>query len=296
MEARAAGRAARRKRSASGYRSAAATGLAVALLLAGCVTSGPGGQGAGTAAGRYTLGEPYEIEGVAYRPAEDLGYDETGTAERYEAPAAGGQTANGEPFDPEAMTAAHRTLPLPSLVRVTNLYTRRSVVLRVNDRGPMANDRILAVTPRAAEMLGFTGDGVAEVRVQILPQESLALAELAGRRAGGPAAAEAGAGEGTDDAVAAAPDESPVPPTAAAAEGESGYYVQAGAFAVRANADRMLARLEPVGATRLAPLTIDGVEYFRVWLGPFASEEDAAAARERIVASGLASQATIVDD
>jgi rare lipoprotein A len=130
--------------------------------------------------GIYKVGDPYQIDGVWYYPREDYTYDETGIASYY-----GGEThgvnfhgrltANGETYDMNSLTAAHRTLPMPSLVRVTNLENGRALVLRVNDRGPYARGRIIDVSRRAAQLLGFYGKGTARVRVQILAQESQEL-------------------------------------------------------------------------------------------------------------------------
>lgn len=130
--------------------------------------------------GIYKVGDPYQINGVWYHPSEDFRYDETGIASYYGGEQQGVNfhgrlTANGEVYDMNALTAAHRTLPMPSLVRVTNLENGRAIVLRVNDRGPYARGRIIDVSRRAAQLLGFYGTGTARVRVQILPEESKEL-------------------------------------------------------------------------------------------------------------------------
>src|SRR5581483_3525720 len=138
--------------------------------------------------GIYKIGEPYQINGIWYYPAEDYSYNETGIASYYGGEQQGVNfhgrlTANGEVYDMNALTAAHQTLPLPSLVRVTNLENGRSIVLRVNDRGPYARGRIIDVSRRSAQLLGFAGKGTAMVRVQILPEESrqLKMAMLQGK-------------------------------------------------------------------------------------------------------------------
>src|SRR5690606_18692928 len=133
----------------------------------------------------YKIGKPYRINGVWYYPGEDYGYSETGIASWYGPAFHGRPTANGEVFDMNALTAAHRTLPMPSMVRVTNLGNGRAVVLRVNDRGPFAHGRIIDVSRRAAQLLGFERQGTARVRVEILEAESRALAMAA---SGGPSA------------------------------------------------------------------------------------------------------------
>jgi rare lipoprotein A len=137
--------------------------------------------------GTYKIGEPYQIAGVWYYPAEDWSYAETGIASFYGGERSGTDfhgklTANGELYDMNALTAAHKTLQMPSLVRVTNLDNGRSLVLRVNDRGPFARGRVIDVSRRAAQLLGFEGSGTARVRVEILAEESQRLkAALTGR-------------------------------------------------------------------------------------------------------------------
>ncbi|MFN4282888.1 MAG: septal ring lytic transglycosylase RlpA family protein, partial [Alphaproteobacteria bacterium] len=135
-----------------------------------------------TAGGVYKVGTPYQIAGVWYYPAVDYEYDETGIASWYGQDFHGKVTANGEPYDMNAMTAAHRTLPMPSLVQVTNLENGRSVTLRINDRGPFARGRIIDLSRRAAQLLGVEKQGTAKVRVQILAEESRILAaQLTGK-------------------------------------------------------------------------------------------------------------------
>ena len=158
--------------------------FSVLLLIAGlsaCSSSQDMGKGTGTP-GQYKVGEPYEIDGVQYYPREDYAYSETGVASWYGPGFHGKRTANGETFDSGELTAAHRTLPMPSLVRVTNLDNGKSVVVRVNDRGPFANNRIIDLSQRAAELLGFAKLGTAKVRVDIMKIESRAIADAAKKR------------------------------------------------------------------------------------------------------------------
>jgi len=137
-------------------------------------------QGSEKQQGTYKIGDPYQINGVWYYPAEDYSYNETGVASFYGGEQQGVNfhgrlTANGEIYDMNALTAAHRTLPMPSLVRVTNLENGRSIVVRVNDRGPYARGRIIDMSRRAAQLLGYEGKGTASVRVQVLAEESRQL-------------------------------------------------------------------------------------------------------------------------
>src|SRR5262245_12419431 len=124
--------------------------LAVALLLAGCAGEKTSGVAGGH--GVYKVGKPYQIAGSWYYPAVDYDYTETGIASWYGPDFHGKDTANGEAYDMNALTAAHRTLPMPSMVRVTNLENGRQIVLRVNDRGPFARSRIIDVSRRASQL------------------------------------------------------------------------------------------------------------------------------------------------
>src|SRR5262249_11252239 len=117
--------------------------LAVAVL-AGCASSQPArSRVSSVARGYYKIGEPYTVDGVLYTPAEDWTYDETGIASWYGPDFHGKRTANGELYDMNQVTGAHKTLPMPSLVRVTNLDNGRAIVVRLNDRGPFSRGRIL---------------------------------------------------------------------------------------------------------------------------------------------------------
>lgn len=135
----------------------------------------PVGDQAPVPTGAYKVGEPYQIGGIWYYPHEDYDYRENGVASWYGVDFHGKLTANGETYDMNDITAAHRTLPMPSMVRVTNLANGRNLVVRVNDRGPFANDRILDLSRRSAQLLGFEQAGTTRVRVEILAEESISL-------------------------------------------------------------------------------------------------------------------------
>ena len=116
--------------------------------------------------GIYKVGDPYLIDGKIYYPTEDKNYDEIGVASWYGEEFHGKLTANGERFNMYKVSAAHKTLPLPSKVKVTNLDNNKSLIMRVNDRGPFAKDRIIDLSMRAADLLGFKEKGTQNVRVQ----------------------------------------------------------------------------------------------------------------------------------
>lgn len=131
--------------------------------------------------GTFKVGSSYKVGGKRYYPTESYDYVETGIASWYGPGFDGKKTANGEIFDEDELTAAHKTLQMPSLVRVTNLDNGRSLIVRVNDRGPYARGRIIDVSKRAAELLGFKNKGTAKVRLEVLPKESMQIAEAAKR-------------------------------------------------------------------------------------------------------------------
>lgn len=166
--------------------------ISTAFTLTGCsdgigsFSSSPSAsvsRPAGKSGGYYKVGNPYQVDGIWYYPKEDYSYKEVGVSSWYGADFHNGITANGELYDMHDLTAAHRTLPLPSMVRVTNLQNGRTLVVRVNDRGPFKNDRIIDVSMKAAQLLGFKEQGTTQVQVEVLPEESKALKEelLAGQ-------------------------------------------------------------------------------------------------------------------
>ncbi|MFZ4541439.1 MAG: septal ring lytic transglycosylase RlpA family protein [Rickettsiales bacterium] len=124
------------------------------------------------------LGQSYTVAGETYVPRHEPDYDEVGMASWYGPGFHGGKTANGERFDASELTAAHRTLPLPSIVRVTMLSTGKQVYVRVNDRGPFSKNRIIDLSRAAAEKIGLLRSGTAKVRVQYMQKESERFANL----------------------------------------------------------------------------------------------------------------------
>ena len=123
--------------------------------------------------GTYRIGRPYIVAGRIYVPEEDVNYREEGTASWYGDDFHGRLTANGEVFDMGALTAAHPTLPMPCYARVTNLSNGKSLIVRVNDRGPYHGNRLIDVSNKAAELLEFKGNGVARVRVEYVGRAPL---------------------------------------------------------------------------------------------------------------------------
>lgn len=213
---------------------------------------------------------PYQIRGRWYRPAEQPGYDEVGQASWYGSQHHGRPTSTGERFDMNALTAAHKTLPLPSLVEVTNRANGRRVILRVNDRGPFVDSRIIDLSRAAAEELGLLSQGVGEVRVRYVGR--------APRTGGGTPMQRADA----------APAARPTPPRQAAAPAAlepSAYWVQAGAFSDRRAARRIADRLGDRASVQ--DIRSDGQPLFRVIVGPWPDANAAEQARQAVIARGF---------
>ncbi len=299
--------------------------MAMAGLLAGCANHrNPAPPGtAATTKPIYKVGTPYQISGAWYYPAEDFSYDESGIASWYGEEFHGKYTANGEVFDRNALTAAHRTLPMPSVVQVTNLENGRSLQLRVNDRGPFARGRIIDVSRRAAQLLGFEGTGTAKVRVRILVPESIQVASLAGRNgtedgAGGQAiaaaprpviTAEALPGSALRIASSTTPSlpkseptgptptvlPSPPPQVSVVPVKPTRIYIQAGAFARAENALNVKSRLDAIGPAVVAAVRVNGVNLYRVRLGPIDNVEQADKLLDRIVGTGFNDARIVVD-
>lgn len=305
-------------------------GLAVVVLLAlsGCAETRLVVHGAKELAGsvspaqkpgRYKVGDPYQIKGVWYYPREEPDYDETGIASWYGPQFHGRDTANGEVFDMNSLSAAHRTLPMPSVVQVTNLENGRSMKLRINDRGPFAHGRIIDLSRRAAQLLGFQQQGIAKVRVQFLPEDSaIAKAEVLGlpppdRRVVAATVDAAPRIPVTQEPLtaptgaAAAPSPSPGAPAAApVASGpvsqvaippatQTRMFVQAGAFTNSDLAVRLQQRLAGLGPVKIMEATVGGQDFYRVRLGPFADVPEADTLLERVIAAGFPGARIVVD-
>ena len=163
---------------------------AVLLLAASLGACGSSGSRNVAQRGTYKIGAPYKIDGVTYTPQEEFNHVETGVASWYGPGFHGKSTANGEPYDQSARTAAHRTLQMPAIVRVTNLDNGMSTVVRINDRGPFARSRIIDLSRTAAQELDIVRNGTGHVRIEQLQAESLAVKDVA-IAGGGPAEQQA---------------------------------------------------------------------------------------------------------
>ena len=335
--------------------------VALGFILAGCSSSGPQSSehhSAGYHRGQpsYKVGSPYQINGKWYTPQVDYGYDETGLASWYGAAFDGQATANGEVFNLNELSAAHKTLPLPSVVEVTNLQNGRSLRLRVNDRGPYVERRIIDLSRRAAQLLGFEMAGTTPVRVRILRDESIQVAEAAKRGQSGSVQLAAAAAAppprpappppllmtSPPPQFAAAPPPEPTPapmreppplrepppqlamtaapppqqlatprprwpslispahaetlpppapahPRAIAMAGSTSgrIFIQAGAFAMPENAQRVRARIATLGNVQVVPAEVNGTALYRVRLGPVTNEAEADRLLNQVVGSGF---------
>ncbi len=266
--------------------------------------------------GVYKIGKPYQIDGTWYHPKEDYRYAEEGVASWYGADFHGKPTANGEVYDMNDLTAAHRTLPMPAVVRVTNQDNGRSLILRVNDRGPFAKNRIIDISRRGAQLLGFEAKGTTRVRVEILPDESLALREAmvaAGRAEGGVVVASAPASRPSParpapvsaPAVIAPPPppppvvQAPAPvPVRQAQSGAAmvgGAYIQAGAFSTMENARHLEFQLQDFGPTVIVPVRTASATLYRVRIGPLADAGEAQRLLAQVQTAGYGDAVVVTD-
>jgi len=317
--------------------------LSLAVAISACGRGGqklgerviPLGQPVPKGGGRYVVGEPYDIAGTIYYPNEDPNYDRTGQASWYGELFHGRYTANGEIYDMDRLSAAHPTLPLPVYAQVTNLNNGRTIIVRVNDRGPFRKDRIIDLSRRSAEALGFRNRGTATVRVKYLgraplngddsyeqrylasrglqryastsapssgTKDPIAVASLPGgntppppQRAERPVATAAlpmpaslsvgavGTVKGSPEATGStAPPASAVPRVVPSA----GPQIQAGSFKNKDNAERARSVLSPIAPVDVAEVDVRGEIFYRVRVGPFPGQTEAAAALPRVTAAG----------
>src|SRR6266550_2909944 len=184
----------------------AGAAILLAASLGACGSSGGKGM---AQRGAYKIGAPYKIDGVTYTPQEEFNHVETGVASWYGPGFHGKSTANGEPYDQGARTAAHRTLQMPSIVRVTNLDNGLSTVVRVNDRGPFARSRVIDLSRTAAQELDIVRNGTAHVRIEQLQAESLAVKDVA-IQGGGPVEQQAAVAQVASGRYAPPPQPAPV--------------------------------------------------------------------------------------
>ncbi len=207
----------------------------------------PSGKG-----GYVKRGKPYKVMGQWYYPLESArNYDQTGTASWYGKKFHGRKTANGERYDMHAMSAAHKTLPLPTMVRVTNLDNGRSVVVRVNDRGPFVKSRIIDLSYAAARSLGYDKKGTAHVRVQALDGNNVSSTR------NNPPALSKPTRQVSNRAV-----------SYPAATQDGGIYVQLGAFSSRSNANQLRQELiDAFPSIRIHHKSRP--DLYRVRIGPF---------------------------
>lgn len=207
--------------------------------------------------GKYGNKSPYTVLGKRYEVLADArGFRETGGASWYGEKFQGFRTSSLEPYDMYAMTAAHKTLPIPSYVRVTNLANKRSVVVRINDRGPFHADRIIDLSWAAAQKLGYANVGTARVLVEAI----------------------------TPDAAAAAPVTQPVP---------AGFYVQLGAFTKPEAAGRLAETARVVMGDRVVIVAGDD-DLHRVRVGPYEDRPNAERTRDMLYSAGVGAPTLVV--
>lgn len=242
---------------------------------------------------RTRAGNPstYVVLGKRYYVMkESRGYVERGVASWYGKKFHGRKTANGERYNMYAMTAAHKTLPIPSYVKVTNLDNGRSVVVRVNDRGPFHSNRIIDLSYAAASKLGFAQNGTGKVELRAIePGEPNSTTTLATAGTTEPAA--------TAVAVATTAPGSSYPTTPASAPARNQLFLQLGSFISQHNAESLRARLALNNVTRaeVQQTEVDSKNIYRVRIGPIASIEEADSLASRINDLGMGVPSIVID-
>jgi rare lipoprotein A len=243
--------------------------------------------------GTTKIGKPYQVAGIWYYPEDKKDYEEEGIASWYGADFHNRLTANGEIFDMNTVSAAHKTLPMPSYATVTNLENGREITVRINDRGPFKPGRIIDMSRRAAQLLGMDVSGTARVRVKrVYPVNApeVALAEGRAPRLTDddlppdlvPPAVPA-------DTLAAMPLAQTSPRLATDEPGiqiTGGYFVQVAAVGDEVRASILAADVKRFGATIVEPLPRTQNKVYRVRLGPFLSRDGAEAIQAQVQAAG----------
>ena len=216
---------------------------------------------------RYGNHTPYEVFGKKYYvlPSNE-GYHEKGVASWYGSKFHGRRTSSGEPYDMHLATAAHKTLPLPSYAEVTNLDNGRKVIVKINDRGPFKDDRLIDMSYGAALRLDMVATGTARVDVRVIDVSA------AGATTTSPVSATGATTASTASTVTGSVE-------------EAGTWLQAGAYGRREGAEKLAGQLEQA---ELIPVSIHQLdELFRVWLGPFTSNSEVESVIARAIELGF---------
>lgn len=305
-------------------------------VLSGCTDNGflfrSFGYGADEAQPHYIIGESYQIKEEWYTPKEDYNYSASGVASWYQGDS-DKLTANGEKYDELAMTAMHKTLPLPSIVRITNVENGNTAIARVNDRGPYVNNRLMDVSQKTAEQLEMNMTGTTMIKVELLPVESRELKRHILATNGGQMEEDNVSGNSVlnskvkIESLADAPPAPLVPaPIAAPAPASispeniakpvesttvkpmemtakqpalitpiSGDYIQAGAFSNIQNAQNLQTELNRFGPAQIYEAPSNGTVMHRVRMGPFETKESATQMLDKLKQAGYGNSKIIFE-
>ncbi len=227
---------------------------------------------------RYGNPKSYEVFGKRYYVMKSAkGYKERGIASWYGTKFHGRRTSSGEPYDLHGMTAAHKSLPLPTYVRVTHLKNGRSVIVKVNDRGPFHGNRIIDLSHTAAVKLGIKATGTGFVEVEAIDPTTW--------------------GRSSAPQPAARPAPPPREVTNVPVDPPGRFYLQVGAFSSRGNAERLARRLEGagLGTTRVSEVRLANGPIYRVRIGPLASAAEAERIADLAIGQGIANPRVVSD-
>lgn len=266
---------------------------AMTLILSACTSNGPlfhsweDYETERSNAAIYKIEEPYEIKGVWYFPAEQSSYSEKGLASWYMPVGDSALTANGEVYDANLLTARHKTLPLPSLVKITNLENGKEIVARVNDRGPMVNNRLMDVSQEAARQLGMPSSGSVLVQVDLLAEESAVLREKLINEGRVYQAQQTTVKETLlEDTSVQEPIYNGMEETVQKNVVLTGPKIRLGAFGDKNNAERLQAKLSTDMPVQTSTTNKNGRTLTIVEAGPFNTQAEAQKALTRLKAKG----------
>ncbi len=222
-----------------------ADGFGEEVLMTGAPQQSLGDTYLLAAAPKYYVGTAYKVDDVQYIPVEDMTYNQTGIAGIIPTELNGTKTSNGEVFDANQMVATSKTLPLPTIVRVTNLSNGQSVDVRVNNRGPFVNTRLMDLSPAAAQKIGLNGQ--AKVQIQVLPEQTMIVKNATLGTVPVVEAPVAQPAPVVAETVTVAPVAEPAPVAQPAPVASGDYAIQIAAFYAQDSADALVQRMKTYG-------------------------------------------------
>jgi rare lipoprotein A len=247
--------------------------LTLSVFITACASKGFNVNSVSDYEGHFKVGESYAVAGKTYTPYIDEDYKEEGMASWYGPGFHNKKTANGDTFDKRSFTAAHRTLPLPSMVKVTSLETGKDVIVMINDRGPFSSNRIIDLSEKTAEHLGIKHKGISKVKVEYLKQETnklLANADLIGDK-------EAHLKTKSKEKIVLAKNtkKKQIISKPRPKKPSDKIFVQVASLKEKDDAIELFNKVNGLGLSKIEEIRSDNEEVYKVYLGPFDNEKTA---------------------